>query len=181
MSALSLLKKYFAANRDAFDIVSQHSRMVAGKALRIAKILDEPHLDLRFIEDAALLHDIGVSRTFAPKIGCHGKAPYMHHGILGREILDAEGLHAHGLVCERHIGVGLTAEDIVEQQLGIPVRDMTPVTLEEKIICFADLFYSKKPGFLLMEKSVNQVRSNLSRHGPHKVEIFEKWLLEFNC
>jgi uncharacterized protein len=181
MDAISLLNKYFAVNREAFDIVFEHSRMVAGKALRIAESLGGVQPDLRFIEDAALLHDIGVSRTFAPKIGCRGEAPYMHHGILGREILEAEGLHAHGLVCERHIGVGLTVEDIVLQQLELPKRDMTPVTLEEKIICFADLFYSKRPGFLLMEKTVDQVRNNLSRHGVHKVGIFEKWLLEFSC
>ncbi|HET6418817.1 MAG TPA: HDIG domain-containing protein [Geobacteraceae bacterium] len=181
MNTISLLKKYFAQNNGAFDIVYEHSSMVAVKALQIAESLRGVQLDLRFIEDAALLHDIGVSRTFAPKIGCHGEAPYLHHGIIGREILETEGLHAHGLVCERHIGVGLTVEDIVAQQLSIPVRDMIPITLEEKIICFADLFYSKRPGLLRMEKTVDQVRNNLSRHGAHKVEIFEKWRREFNC
>lgn len=181
MDAFSLLNKYFSANRVALDIVFKHSRMVADKALRIAENLQGIELDFRFIEDAALLHDIGVSRTFAPKIGCHGDAPYMHHGILGREILEAEGLHAHGLVCERHIGVGLTVEDIVLQQLDIPARDMIPITAEERIICFADLFYSKRPGFLDREKTAEQIRNNLSRHGMHKVEIFEKWLFEFNC
>ncbi len=181
MNTSSLLKKYFAQNSGAFDIVYEHSSMVAVKALRIAESMRGVQLDLRFIEDAALLHDIGVSRTFAPKIGCHGESPYLHHGIIGREILEAEGLHAHGLVCERHIGVGLTVEDIVAQQLSIPVRDMIPISLEEKIICFADLFYSKRPGLLSMEKTVDQVRNNLSRHGAHKVEIFEKWRREFNC
>ncbi len=181
MNTTSLLTKYFAATPGAFEIVFEHSRMVAEKALRIAKNLQGINLDHRFIEDAALLHDIGVSLTFAPKIGCHGTAPYMHHGILGREILESEGLHSHALVCERHIGVGLTVEDIVTQQLEIPVRDMSPVTMEEKIICFADLFYSKRPGFLRLEKTVDQIRNNLSRHGAHKVEIFERWLLEFCC
>ncbi len=181
MNAISLLGKYFPENREAFEIVREHSKMVAGKALRIAEKMGAAGLDLRFIEDAALLHDIGVSRTFAPKLGCRGEAPYLHHGILGREILEAEGLHAHGLVCERHIGVGLTVEDIVTQQLDIPRRDMIPVSPEEKIICFADLFYSKRPGFIHLEKTVDQVRNNLSRHGAHKVEIFEQWLSDFNC
>ena len=149
------------------------------KALRIAGNLQGIELNRRFIEDAALLHDIGVSRTFAPRIGCHGDAPYMHHGILGREILEAEGLHAHGLVCERHIGVGLTVEDIVNQQLPLPLRDMTPVHREERLVCFDDLFYSKRPADCLVEKSIPQGRTELARFGIGKVAIFDTWLAEF--
>ncbi len=181
MDPRALLRKYFSANRQSFEIVYEHSRMVASKALRIAAGINGPSPDLQFIEEAALLHDIGVSLTNAPKIGCEGKAPYLRHGILGRQILDAEGYHDHALVCERHIGVGLTVEDIKTQQMDMPMRDMCPVSLEEKIICFADLFYSKRPGFIDKEKSVDQVRRNLQKHGMHKVEIFNRWLCEFGC
>jgi uncharacterized protein len=181
MDPLALLRKYFSANRQSFEIVLEHSRMVADKALRIASGIDNTPLDLQFIEEASLLHDIGVSLTHAPRIGCAGTAPYLCHGILGRQILEAEGHHAHALVCERHIGVGLTVDDIVRQQIELPRRDMRPVSREEKIICFADLFYSKKPGFLNREKSVDQVRSNLAKHGPNKVEIFNQWLSEFGA
>jgi uncharacterized protein len=180
MDTSGLLKKYFIGNGQSFEIVFEHSRMVADKALRIARDLNDPLLDLRFIEEAAMLHDIGVSLTHAPKIGCNGKAPYLSHGFLGREILDAEGFHAHALVCERHIGVGITVEDIERQQLQIPKREMSPVSLAEKIICFADLFYSKRPGLLQREKTVAQVKENLARHGEQKVAIFESWLLEFD-
>ncbi len=179
MDPLALLRKYFSANSRAFEIVLEHSRKVADKALHIAAGIDKPSLDLRFMEEAALLHDIGVSLTCAPKIGCTGTAPYLCHGILGRQILEEEGYHVHALVCERHIGVGITVDDIVRQQMDLPERDMSPVSPEEKIICFADLFYSKKPGFLHMEKSVDQVRANLSKHGTEKVDIFNKWLIEF--
>jgi uncharacterized protein len=180
MDPAALLKKYFTGDGQSFDIVLEHSRMVADKAVQIASRLERPYLDFQFIEEAALLHDIGVSLTHAPKIGCHGKSPYLYHGFLGREILDAEGLHTHALVCERHIGVGITVEDIERQQLRLPRRDMSPVSLEERIICYADLFYSKRPGLLQMEKTVDQVRENLARHGGHKVEIFENWLSEFD-
>jgi uncharacterized protein len=57
---------------------------------------------------------------------------------------------------------------------------MTPVTLEEKIICFADLFFSKRPGLLRHEKTIDQVRQNLAQHGMRKVRIFERWLIEFS-
>jgi uncharacterized protein len=179
LNAISLLKKYFAENRNALEIVQEHSMMVTAKALTIARGLSDPAIDLRFVEEAALLHDIGVSLTHSPRIGCHGSSPYICHGILGREILESEGLPSHALVCERHIGVGIGVKDIVQQQLPLPKRDMVPITLEEKIICFADLFYSKNPGRLRTEKSPEDIRSNLRKHGIHKVAIFEAWLREF--
>jgi uncharacterized protein len=178
LNPFALLEKYFS-NRAALDIVYEHSRMVADKALAIAKGADIPGLDLRFIEEAALLHDIGVSRVKAPGLHCFGAAPYICHGIIGREILEAEGLQLHALVCERHIGVGLTAHDIVQQRLPLPMREMSPQSASERIVALADLFYSKKGGELAREKSTAQVRSDLRRFGEQKVEIFESWLSHF--
>ncbi len=180
MNAVALLEKYFVRNRISFEIVLEHSRMVADKALLVARRQRNTEQELQFIEEAALLHDIGVSRTHAPKISCYGNEPYIRHGVLGRELLDAEGLPAHALVCERHIGVGLTVQDIVEQQLSLPERNMEPVTMAERIICFADLFYSKRLGSIHCEKTVEQVRTNLLKHGEQKIALFEKWLEEFS-
>ena len=178
MNPEALLTKHFGAAGHACGIVLEHSRLVADKALRVARYLGDPTLDLRFIEEAALLHDIGVCRTRSTGIGCSGDAPYILHGIIGREILESEGLHRHALVCERHIGVGLTADDILRQGLPLPPRDMVPLSREEIIICFADLFFSKKPDTLRQEKCCNEVRRNLGKFGEHKVAIFEQWLLE---
>ena len=179
MDPISLLQKYFH-DREAFRIVLEHSRLVADKAQQLARNHpDAATLDLVFIEEAALLHDIGICRTNAAGIGCHGPHPYILHGILGREILETEGLPDHALVCERHIGVGLTEADIVNQQLPLPLRDMTPVHREERLVCFADLFYSKRPADCLVEKSVPQVRTELARFGIGKVAIFDTWLAEF--
>ncbi|NMC75407.1 MAG: HD domain-containing protein, partial [Geobacteraceae bacterium] len=57
MDALSLLKKYFAGNRNAFEIVLEHSTMVTEKAVAIVRDLSDPSIDLRLVEEAALLHD----------------------------------------------------------------------------------------------------------------------------
>jgi uncharacterized protein len=179
MNAVALLEKYFSQNRISLEIVLEHSRMVADKALSVVRLQTHTELDLQFIEEAAMLHDIGVSGTYAPRIGCYGNEPYIRHGVLGREILDAEGFPAHALVCERHIGVGLTVQDIIEQQLGIPERNMEPVTRAERIICFADLFYSKRLETIRCEKTVDQVKKNLLKHGGNKIAVFEKWLEEF--
>ncbi|KAF0218939.1 MAG: hypothetical protein FD174_2455 [Geobacteraceae bacterium] len=178
MNAVALLEKHFAS-RKAFEIVLEHSRRVADKALKIAGGIRAP-LDLKFIEEAALLHDIGVSRIHAPQLDCHGSAPYIRHGVLGREILDAEGFIAHGLVCERHIGVGLTVEDIIRQKLPLPHREMRPLTMEERIVSFADLYYSKTPGRLGEEKAPAEVMEGLRKFGAHKASIFREWLRELN-
>jgi len=178
LNPFALLEKYFAGNRAALDIVCQHSRMVADKALAIAKDA-ELAVDLKFIEEAAILHDIGISRIHAPKLYCFGAAPYICHGIIGRQILEAEGLPRHALVCERHIGVGLTVNDILLQKLPLPEREMSPVSSCERVVALADLFYSKKEGELQREKSADQVRSDLLKFGQQKVDIFESWLSDF--
>jgi len=178
MNAVKLLEKYFTSQA-ALTVILAHSRLVSEKALRVADYLALTDIDRQFVAEAALLHDVGVCRTVATGIGCHGTEPYIRHGIIGREILEAEGMPRHAMVCERHIGVGLTVEDIRAQRLPLPERDMSPVTLEERIICFADLFYSKGPENTHGEKSKDQVRKGLARFNGEKVRIFEEWLREF--
>ncbi|MBU5637301.1 HD domain-containing protein [Geomonas sp. Red69] len=180
MNPRALLEKYFQDNQQGLEIVYRHSRKVADKALSIAARAGRSDAELLFIEEAALLHDIGVARTYAPKLNCFGNSPYICHGLIGRKMLEAEGLPHHALVCERHIGVGLTARDIAEQRLRLPLREMSPVTDCERIVALADLFYSKKGGELDLEKSTDQVRSDLLRFGQEKVRIFESWLKEFS-
>jgi len=178
MNAIALLEKYFPG-MDAFQIILEHSRLVATKALQTARNLDYPGVDLNFLEEAALLHDIGVCRTAAPRFHCHGNEPYIRHGVIGREILEGEGLPRHALVCERHIGVGLTVADIRSQRLPLPKEEMIPLSLEERIVCFADLFYSKSPEKHGKEKTIAEVKTALGKFGAQKVMIFEGWLEEF--
>lgn len=178
MTPERLLAHYFTP--EALPLFLTHSRLVARKAVLTARNHPEVKtLDMEFIEEAAMLHDIGVALTSAPGLGCHGNAPYILHGIIGREILDREGLPRHGLICERHIGVGLTVADIRRQNLPLPLRDMVPITTEEKIVAYADLFFSKKPDLLTVEKPLEQVRQELARFGEEKLTILDDWLKEF--
>ena len=178
MWAAKLVSRYLEGT--PLEIVLEHSRHVADLALAIADRLALPEETRLFIEEAALLHDIGVCRVNAPGLGLHGPHPYITHGVHGREILDREGFPLHALVCERHTGVGLTLEDIVRQGLPLPQRDMCPESIAEQIICFADLFYSKKPGRLAERKTVEKVRKKLLPFGEEKVRIFDSWLARFN-
>lgn len=179
LDTIAILGRYLTG--EALRVVVTHGRAVAGLSLAAARGLELPDAELVFIEEAAMLHDIGVCRVEAAGLGLHGGHPYIMHGILGREILEKEGLPRHALVCERHIGVGLSVADIVGQRLPLPLRDMMPVSISEEIICFADLFFSKKPGRLEQRKPAERVREKLAGFGGEKVQIFDAWMARFGA
>jgi uncharacterized protein len=154
----------------------EHGRLVAGKALAVAARVAHLHPYLEFIESAAWLHDIGIYLTNSPGLDCHGSEPYIRHGVLGREILDALGHPRHGLVCERHVGVGISAEDIRRFSLPLPARDMLPMSIEEQIICYADKFFSKNGNGSSREKPVAEIIASLRPYGADKVERFLGWV-----
>jgi uncharacterized protein len=177
--AEKLLARYLEG--ESLRIVLEHSRLVAAFALDVSGRLGIAADDRVFIQEASLLHDIGVSQVSAPKLGLHGDYPYIVHGVLGRAILEKEGYPLHALVCERHIGAGLTVADIMNQNLPLPHRDMSPLSLPEQVICFADLFYSKNPAKLDHKKSVAKVRANLTAFGEEKLLIFDDWMRRFSA
>ena len=177
MDITALIDKYYADNPPLKHILCVHSRDVADRCLEIAGRHPELHLDLAFLEEAALLHDIGIIHTDAPGIHCFGSHPYICHGYLGAEMLRSEGLYRHARVCERHTGAGLSAQDIINQNVPVPVQDYLPETLEEQLICFADKFYSKT--HLDCEKSVEKARKSLEKYGEAGVRRFDHWCKMF--
>ena len=130
-----IIDKYYPENNELKRILMHHSRQVADRCLKIAKAHPELRLDEEFLEEASMLHDIGIFRCDAPGIQCFGTEPYIRHGILGAEILRQEGWERHALVCERHTGTGLSKWDIEQQQLPLPHQDYMPIALEEQVTC----------------------------------------------
>lgn len=173
MNALAIINKYYSEENELKHILLTHSRSVADKALQIAVKHPELHLDTGFLEEAALLHDIGIFMTDASGIQCFGTHPYICHGYLGSELLMKEGYPRHALVCERHTGAGMSLQSIIEQDLPIPHRDMVPVSMEEQVICFADKFFSKT--HFDREKSVEKALKSISRYGEDGVIRFKHW------
>jgi uncharacterized protein len=172
MNVIELINKYYTPGRQ-LDILLTHSRSVADKALQIASNHPELHLDKTFIEEAAMIHDIGIFLTNAHGIDCVGTEPYICHGYLGADLIRKEGYPHHALVCERHTGAGISAIDIEKSGLPLPHRDMLPVTLEEQLICFADKFFSKT--HLDREKSVEAARKSISKFGTEGLRRFDNW------
>lgn len=179
MDPLKIIEKYYSPGSTAYHCLVEHSSMVAEKARKIAQRVSHLGLNLEFVHEAAMLHDIGILFTSEPNIGCCGAKPYISHGYLGRELLEREGLPDHGRVCERHVGVGLTRKEIEEKRLPVPARDMIPVTIEEQIICYADKFFSKDPEFLLREKPLDKVRDGIAKYGGGKLKQFDAWIRVF--
>ena len=173
MDPYTIIDKYYEPGTKLYEIYTSHVTDVTNKALSIAQKHPELAIDVKFLEEAGMLHDIGIFKTRAPRIYCVGSYPYICHGYLGREILESEGYPRHGLVCERHTGTGLSLESIIKRDLPIPHRDMQPRSLEEKIICFADKFFSKSQ--LGKEKPLKKIKDSLSEHDWHQVEIFNEW------
>ena len=160
MDYQAIIDKYYPADNELRRVLLQHSRQVADRALQIAKKHKELPIDVQFLEEAAMLHDLGIFRCDAPSIHCHGTEPYIRHGQIGGELLRAEGYERHARVCERHTGTGLPGFE--------------PETLEEEIICYADKFYSKThPG---SERTVVDAMRSLEKFGWDGVRRFQKWV-----
>lgn len=173
MNAIDIIDKYYPESNELKNILLTHSTLVAKKALEIANNHPELNLNKQFLEEASLLHDIGIFLTDAPAIHCFGDKPYICHGYLGADLLRKEGFPLHALVCERHTGAGLSLEHIIAKDLPIPHREMLPVSMEEKVVCFADKFFSKTK--LEKEKSVEAAIKSISRFGDDGVDRIREW------
>ncbi len=163
MDYQSIIDKYYPADNSLRRVLLKHSRQVADRCLAIVRKHPELPVDTQFLEEAAMLHDIGIFRCHAPSIYCEGTEPYIRHGQIGAELLRQEGYERHARVCERHTGTGLPGFE--------------PESLEEQIVCYADKFYSKsRPDRVL---SVVEAAQSLEKFGHEGVLKFLGWAERF--
>ncbi len=135
--AIELLKKY-SNSKESFEKVLAHSKAVEKAAVKIAS--KQKNVDMYLVKIGSLLHDIGRFSDLS------GKAK-VRHGLIGAEILRKEGLPDIALIAERHVGAGISKEDIIEQGLPLPHRDFMPISKEEKIVAHADnLIFDAREG-----------------------------------
>lgn len=172
-----LIDKYYRDNLPLRLILMCHSTSVAEKAVDIVRRHPELGADESFVREAAMLHDIGIFLTDAPGIQCFGKEPYIRHGLLGGQLLRAEGLPRHARVAERHTGTGLSIEVIRRQNLPLPLEDFMPETIEEQIICYADKFFSKS--HLKRVRTPEQVLLSLEKFGEDGITRMRLWMQRF--
>jgi uncharacterized protein len=169
-----IIDSYYPQDDELKNIYNIHAVKVASLALEMAGRHPELGIDRQFVEEAAMLHDLGIFLTDAPRIHCYGSESYLCHGYLGAELLRSLGYERHARVCERHTGTGLTKEQILENGWNLPVKDFVPETLEEQLICFADKFYSKTK-YLETPRTLEQVVDSMSKISPQAVEKVRQW------
>ncbi|MFH1786994.1 MAG: IMP cyclohydrolase [archaeon] len=119
--ALALLKKAGCSQK-----VILHCKTVRRIAL---KLLDKYRIkaDRQLVETGSLLHDIGRAKD-------HG----IQHGLYSYQALRELDLPLEiCLIALHHVGSGIDRQTAVE--LGLPPADYSPITTEEKLVCFADI------------------------------------------
>lgn len=181
MVALDVIRHFYPEETPLRRLLILHSTQVRDKALSILgnPALQGLEIDLQIVNDGALLHDIGIMQCDAPGILCEGQEPYLLHGTKGAEMLRQYGeefgcdMEVYARICERHTGTGLTRQDIQKQNLPLPLdRDLVPETLEEKLVCLADKFFSKSSPD--KEKPIDKVRASMQKFGPESVLRFDE-------
>ena len=173
-----VIDRYYPNENELKNIYMIHAVKVTEMALEMARKHPELNIDLQFVEEAAMLHDLGIFLTDAPRIYCYGKEGYLCHGYLGAELLRGLGFERHARVCERHTGTGLTKELILDNGWNLPVKDFVPETVEEQLICFADKFYSKTK-FLETARTFEQVVESMAKISDESVSKVKQWASMF--
>ena len=106
-----------------------------------------------------------------------GEADYLQHGLIGGQMIREYAAEHHldlelyARVCERHTGSGITAAEIIEQQLPLPEQDLLPETVLEKLVCYADKFFSKSGD--MQEKDLEKIRRGIARFGEDSLQRFD--------
>ena len=121
--ALQLLRENQCSEK-----VIKHCRAVTELALETSNVLKDRGLKIDFalVEIGALLHDIGRSKTHT-----------VHHALVGAKIAKSAGLPDSVVtIIKRHVGGGITAGEA--RKLGWPEDVYVPITLEEKVVSYAD-------------------------------------------
>lgn len=135
--------------------IIEHSKAVTDLAVKIAKKIIEKgvNVNLELVEVGALLHDIGRVRTRSVLHGYYG-------GEIARKLNLPESLVN---IIEKHVGAGIPLSEAAK--VGLPPKDFTLETLEEKIVAYADkrIKHNRVIGF---EDSLKEFKTKLGENHP---------------
>ncbi len=114
-------------NQCSPNIIS-HCEAVADLALETAGKLEKKGLkiDFELVQAGALLHDFGRCKTHT-----------VDHAVVGAKMAESAGLPASVVsIIKRHVGGGITEDEA--QKFGWPQDVYVPISLEEKVVSYAD-------------------------------------------
>jgi uncharacterized protein len=167
---IALHNKY-APSQLVYDLVFVHCTIVCDIALECISSKNLT-VDRELVRAGALLHDIGVYPLFTAEGAKREDAAYITHGIEGERILKAEGYpEALWRIASHHTGTGLTADDVIQQNLPLPKQDYLAESDEERLVMYADKFHSKTtpPCF----NGYEWYRAHVAGFGAEKAQAFD--------
>lgn len=145
-----------------------HCRSVADFAVEIAEACRRRGLkvDVDLVEIGALVHDVGRAVT-------HG----VEHGVVGADLARGFNLPDRLVhIIERHIGGGITESEA--RRLGLPARSYVPMSLEERVVAYADKLIEGSTR-LPVEVAVERLRRD--KNVPEaSVERLKQWHVELS-
>lgn len=134
------LHQKYAKTKEDFTLIYTHCRIVEAIALQLLDARPVSGIDRELIHVGCLLHDIGAYDVLEDGVFVQG----VRHGTIGEQILKNEGFpEVIWRFASHHAGVGLTEQDVLDQNIPIPAGDYTAKTNEERLIMYADKFHSK--------------------------------------
>ena len=135
----NLHKKYAKTDAD-FALIYTHCQVVDAIAAQLLDTKPNSRVDSNLLHVACMLHDIGAYDVLE-----NGKfVDGVRHGVIGEKILRNEGFPRQiWRFASHHTSVGLTKQDVINQNLSIPPADYTANTPEERLLMYADKFHSK--------------------------------------
>lgn len=113
--------------------VINHCKAVTNLAIETAKTIQLRGIpvDINLVEIGAILHDVGRSKTHT-----------VDHAVVGAKIAKQAGLPESIIsIIKRHVGGGITQNEA--KKLGWKNDVYMPLTLEEKIVSYADKLIEK--------------------------------------
>lgn len=131
----------------------------------ITQLSSDLHLNKDLILVGALLHDIGRNRNQGIKHAFESSK------IIKESFLPSDFVNQVATLTSRHIGAGIPKNEAIA--LGLPAMDFLPLTLEEKIVAYADKmvdykFDKSKGSYQILEwftfNSVENEARKLSKH-----------------
>jgi uncharacterized protein (TIGR00295 family) len=133
------------------DDVVAHCEAVSALAVKMAK---KCRAKIELVEIGGLLHDIGRCRSHTISHAVEGAA-------LAKDLKLPEQVVR---IIERHIGAGISPKEA--EKLGLPKKDYTPRTLEEKIVAHADNLISGT-----RRTSIEEAVAQVARQGQHEAAL----------
>jgi uncharacterized protein len=135
--------------------VVDHCIVVSNLAAAIARACERRGIpvDIKLVEIASLLHDVGRSVTHD-----------VRHGVLGGALARANGFDERIVsIIETHVGAGIPADEA--EDIGLPRRDFMPKTIEEKIVAYADKLMKGKKR-VEVDEVLEEFSKTLGAHHP---------------